>query len=137
MSAIRNRDTKIEKILGKIMWSKGLRYRKNDKSVFGKPDFTFKGLKIAIFVDSEYFHGKDWEVNRYKIKTNSEFWQKKIEGNICRDIQVNEELLKNNWKVLRFWGEDIKKNPDICMEQIRQAVDERKNRKIFRIKAKV
>lgn len=137
MSAILSKGTKIEKILAGLMWSAGLRYRKNDASVFGKPDFTFKGLRIAIFVDSEYFHGKDWETAKHKIKTNPEFWQRKIEFNIERDLKVNSELLKNNWKVLRFWGEDIKKKPDLCIRQIIEAVNERKRGQVHRDKAKV
>ena len=58
MAAIKSKATKAEVMLGKAMWKEGLRYRKNDKTVFGKPDFTFKKKKIAIFVDSEFFHGK-------------------------------------------------------------------------------
>ena len=118
MSAIRSKNTKIEEILAKAMWSSGLRYRRNTKGIFGKPDFTFKKYKIAIFCDSEYFHGKDWENQKYRIKTNREFWHNKIESNIIRDQEVNEKLSKDGWKVIRFWGEDIKKNTDICVGTI-------------------
>jgi DNA mismatch endonuclease (patch repair protein) len=72
MQAIRSRDTKAEIALSKALWAKGFRYRRNDMSVFGKPDLTFKKWKIAVFVDSEYFHGRDWEVRRFWIKTNRE-----------------------------------------------------------------
>ena len=88
MRAIKNKKTKIEELLAKALREKGLRYRRNNKKVFGKPDFTFRKQKIAIFCDSEYFHGKDWEVNKYIIKTNIDFWQSKIEGNIYRDRLV-------------------------------------------------
>ncbi len=131
MAAIRSQGTKIETILAKAIWRKGYRYRKNDKTVFGKPDLTFKKYKIAIFVDSEYFHGKDWDLEKHRIKTNVEFWHNKIETNIQRDKQVNDVLLKNRWKVLRFWGHDIKKNVDFCTEQIVRVIEERKNDKIF------
>ena len=57
MRAIKSKGSKIEILLGKELWKNGLRYRKNDKSVFGKPDFVFKGLKIAVFCDSEFWHG--------------------------------------------------------------------------------
>ena len=59
MQAIKNKGTKDEVLLAKKLWHIGLRYRKNDNSVFGKPDLTFKRYKIAIFIDSEFFHGKD------------------------------------------------------------------------------
>ncbi|MDD4554012.1 MAG: very short patch repair endonuclease [Bacteroidales bacterium] len=137
MSAIRSKGTKIEVILGKLMWAKGFRYRKNDKTVFGTPDFTFKGLKMAIFVDSEYFHGKDWETEKYRIKSNVEFWHKKIEQNIQRDLRVNEELLKNRWKVLRFWGQDVKKNPEFCIDEISKAIESQKSDKVLRDKGKI
>ncbi len=127
MRAIKSKGTKIEKMLGKALWAKGYRYRKNNKDVFGKPDFTFNKYKIAIFCDSEYFHGKDWEVQKHKIKTNTEFWHKKIENNIERDKLVNETLLKNGWHVIRFWGEEIKKNLDLCVLKVEQAIEDRKS----------
>jgi len=126
MRAIKSKGTKIEELLGKALWSKGLRYRKHNKDIFGKPDFAFKKYKIAIFCDSEYFHGKDWETNKYRINTNTEFWHKKIEGNIERDILVNDTLLKNGWQVIRFWGEEIKKNLNLCISKIEKAIEDRK-----------
>lgn len=102
MQAIRSKETKMEIRLAKALWARGHRYRKNDKTVYGKPDLIFKQYKIAIFVDSEYFHGKNWETEKYRIKTNREFWWKKIKGDINRDTQLNQELLKNDWKVIRL-----------------------------------
>ncbi|OXB24316.1 very short patch repair endonuclease [Flavobacterium tructae] len=124
MQAVRSTNTKEEVRLAKTLWHLGYRYRKNNKTVFGKPDFTFKKLKIAIFVDSEFFHGKDWET-RKKPQTNPEFWIKKIERNMQRDIEVNTHLKSQNWKVLRFWSNDIKKNLDACIFEIQKAIAER------------
>lgn len=70
MSAIRGKNTKDEVRLAKALWHIGLRYRKNNKKVFGCPDLTFRNLKIAIFIDGEFFHGKDWET---KKKTKNQF----------------------------------------------------------------
>lgn len=126
MQAIKSRNTSIEELLAKALWAKGYRYRRNNRKVLGKPDFTFCRYKIAIFCDSEYFHGKDWETQKHKIKTNTAFWQKKIEGNIERDRIVNETLLNNGWQVIRLWGGDIKKNLDLCLEKIESAIDIRK-----------
>lgn len=126
MRAIKSKGTKIEELLGKALWSKGFRYRKNNKDVFGKPDFTFKKYKIAVFCDSEYFHGKDWENQKHRIKTNKEFWHNKIESNIRRDKEVNEKLTKDGWKVIRFWGQEIKKNLDICIDKIEREINEKK-----------
>ncbi|HLF52571.1 very short patch repair endonuclease [Flavobacterium sp.] len=109
MRAIKSTGTKQELHLAKELWNLGYRYRKNNKTVFGKPDLTFKKYNIAIFVDSEFFHGKDWEIQKQRIKSNQEFWHKKIERNIHRDIEVNNYLESLGWKVIRFWSKEIKK----------------------------
>lgn len=123
MQAIKSRNTKIEVALGSALWTAGFRYRKNSKTIYGKPDFSFKKYRIAIFCDSEFFHGKDWEIAQNKIGTNREFWLKKIEGNINRDIKVNEELAKQGWIVLRFWEKDLKKNLAECVNQIAMNIE--------------
>jgi len=97
MQAVKNKNSQIELALGKALWAKGYRYRKNDKTVFGKPDFVFKKMKIAIFVDGEFWHGKDWETKKNEHKSNQKFWYSKIERNMQRDIEVNEYLLNNGW----------------------------------------
>lgn len=130
MRAIRSTNTKAEIRLAKSLWNLGYRYRKNNKSVFGTPDLTFKKLKIAIFVDSEFFHGKDWETQKDRVKTNTEFWQKKIERNIQRDIDVNKYLESQNWKVLRFWSEQIEKNIEECVAIIQSEIISRQNQKL-------
>lgn len=119
--------------LAKALWAKGYRYRKHNKSVFGKPDLTFKKFKIAIFVDSEFFHGKDWRTQKYKIKSNREFWWNKIEGNIARDKLVNITLVDKGWIILRFWTTDLKKELEICIAKIE---DEIRNAEIQRNKTK-
>lgn len=132
MRAIRNKDTKAERKLAKALWAKGYRYRKNDGSVFGKPDLVFKRLKLAIFVDSEYFHGRNWDVNKNRIQTNKEFWWKKIEGNMKRDTEVTIKLASDGWKVLRFWDTEVQKNLEYCITQVEQTIRSLKNgSKIF------
>jgi DNA mismatch endonuclease (patch repair protein) len=118
MQAIHSKDTKIEILLGRALWKAGYRYRKNDKLVLGKPDFTFKSYKLAVFCDSEFWHGKDWKNQQKRIGTNKEFWIIKIQNNINRDKRVNRELKKHGWTVLRFWGPDIKKNLNKCLKKI-------------------
>ena len=122
MSAIRSTNTKAEMRLAKALWHLGYRYRKNNRTVFGKPDLTFKKLKIAIFVDSEFFHGKDWETQKDRIKSNIEYWHKKIARNIQRDIEVNNYLESHNWKVIRFWSREIEKKLEDCIGVIQQEI---------------
>ena len=121
MRRVKAKDTKIERILAKAMWREGLRYRKNCKDVFGKPDFCFKGKKIAIFCDSEFWHGKKF-LEGERFKTNSDFWEEKIKRNIERDKEVNERLKSEGWTVLRFWGKDIEKRVEGCLNEIKSKV---------------
>ena len=124
MAKIKSKDTSIELMLRKALWSKGLRYRKNCKDIFGKPDICFKRKKIAIFCDSAFWHGKKF-LEGEKFKTNSEFWEKKILRNIERDKEVNQRLIKEGWTVLRFWDNEIKKNLGECVSKILQVYEEK------------
>lgn len=123
MSAIRGKGSRIEKRLAQALWTRGLRYRKNDRSVFGTPDLVFKGKKVAVFVDSEFWHGKDWLTEKNRVQTNTEFWRNKIETNIRRDILVNLTLQEQGWTVLRFWGKEIDKELDRCVNEIEEALN--------------
>ena len=103
MSANKGEGTKLEILFGKLLWNAGIRYCKNDKKVFGKPDFVIRKMKIAIFCDGEFWHGKNWEERKKDHKTNCEFWYSKIEKNIERDRKVNVKLKSEGWKIFRFW----------------------------------
>lgn len=123
--------------LAKVLWRKGYRFRRNSKYVFGKPDFSLKKYKLAIFVDSEYFHGKDWETEKHRIKTNRKFWWSKIESNIERDKTVNLKLRESGWTVLRFWSGEVKKNVDFCLLTIEQEIQASKNAEVLGSKGKI
>ena len=127
MQAVKSHGSKIELALLKELWKRGYRYRKNDKTVFGKPDLTFKNIKLAIFVDSEFWHGKNWTERKHDHKSNQEFWHTKIERNISRDKELNEHLTKNGWNVLRFWGNQVTKNMLLCLSEIEQEIQARKD----------
>ncbi len=118
MQLIKSKDSKIELKLRNELWKRGLKYRKNVKSVYGHPDIAFVGKKIAVFCDSEFWHGYDWENHKTDIKNNREFWLTKIERNIARDKEVNEYLLSHGWKVIRFWGKQIESDVVACADVI-------------------
>lgn len=122
MKQIKNKDSLIEIILRKELWNRGLRYQKNVTKIFGKPDLIFKSTKVAVFCDSEFWHGYNWEEHKKAFKSHQEFWTSKIERNMKRDIEVTEELQKQGWKVLRFWGNEIKKNVSSCVDVIEKTV---------------
>ena len=122
MRAVKNKDSQIELLLRKELWSRGLRYRKNCKGIVGKPDIAFIGKRVAVFCDSEFWHGYDWENKKHEIKSRKEFWIPKIERNMQRDEEVTAALEQQGWTVLRFWGNEIKKNTKACADQIEKAV---------------
>ena len=124
MRNIRSKDTKIEVLLRRALRDNGIGYRKNYDKLPGKPDIVLTKHKIAIFCDGEFFHGKDWEVLKPKLQqsNNSEFWIKKISRNRERDDEINKQLLFLGWTVIRFWGDDIKKNPSECVKVIQEAI---------------
>lgn len=124
MQAIKNRDSEIELMLRKELWRRGLRYQKNSKKVFGHPDIVFLGKKVAVFVDSEFWHGYDWENRKHDFKSHQEFWIPKIERNMQRDIEVNDMLQNEGWTVLRFWGKEIKTNLQECADAIENALEQ-------------
>ena len=125
MQAIKSKDTTIELALRKALWSKGVRYRKNCKTLVGKPDIAITKYKIAVFCDSEYWHGFDWENRNQKIKSNREYWIPKIERNMARDKEVNAALEAQGWTVIRFWERQIRKELDSCVDEVLSAIEKK------------
>lgn len=128
MQNIHSKNTSIEMVLRKVLWHKGYRYRKNYSQLPGSPDIVLTKYKIAIFCDGEFFHGKDWEVLKPRLEKgkNGEFWVSKIARNRERDNEINKKLLFMGWTVIRFWGNDIKKNTDECVKVIEETIFELK-----------
>ena len=122
MQQVKNKDSKIEVLLRKELWSRGIRYRKNVNRIYGKPDIVFIGKKIAVFCDSEFWHGYNWEERKKDFKSHQEFWIPKIERNMERDAEVTAKLESEGWTVIRFWGNEIKKNTAQCADIIEKAV---------------
>ncbi len=123
-AAIKAKDTSIEVKLRESLWRKGYRYRKNYGKLPGKPDIALTKYKIAIFCDSEFFHGKDWEVLKPRLEkvSNSQYWISKISRNRERDDEVNKRLLFEGWTVIRFWGKDIAKDADGCVKVVEEVI---------------
>lgn len=124
MSRIKGKDTSIEIALRKALWAKGYRFRKNYKELPGSPDIVLTKYKIAVFCDSEFFHGKDWDVLKVKLEKgkNSGYWIKKIQRNMERDLEKDKLLLFEGWTVIRFWGKEILKDTDGCVKVIEETI---------------
>lgn len=128
MQAIKSKDSKIEKMFQRALQEKGHKFETNYGKVEGKPDIVFLSLKIAIFCDSDFWHGYNWEEKKFDIKSNRDFWWKKIERTISRDREVTEKLRKDGWKVLRFWGHEISGRLEDCLDAIEEAIREKSTR---------
>ena len=102
MSHIRSTNTKPEEKVRKYLFSKGLRYRKNVRTLPGKPDIVLKKYKTVVFVNGCFWHKHD--CGRFVMpSSNTEYWEKKINGNVERD-KTNTALLKEQgWKVIVIW----------------------------------
>lgn len=125
MQRIRSVNTLPEISFRKRLWKEGFRYRKNWKALPGKPDIVLVQERICIFIDGEFFHGKNWSTERKKKVTagnNGEYWVSKIEKNIQRDREVNAELNGMGWNVLRFWSRDVLKETDACILTVKETI---------------
>ena len=125
MQHIKSKDTSIEKKMRSALWHSGIRYRKNYEVLPGKPDIVITKYKIAIFCDSSFWHGRDYETKK-PVETNHEFWDNKIRRNMQRDKEINQQLLNMDWIVLHFWDDEIDKNIDDCISAVKDSIQTRK-----------
>ncbi|KQM65330.1 endonuclease [Pedobacter sp. Leaf216] len=130
MSRIRGINTKAEIKLRKALWSKNVRFRIHSNTILGKPDIYITKYKLLIFVDGDFWHGYNWQQKKERIKTNTEFWQAKIERNIKRDEQVNRSLSEKGFTVMRFWEHQIQKKLSACINQVLLYIESAKNGRI-------
>lgn len=119
MQNIRSQNTKPEILLRKALWHKGIRYRKNYAALPGKPDIVLTRQRIAIFVDGDFWHARGHRDHPgEQVRSNQEFWIRKLTNNVERDKAVNDELTEMGWIVLRFWESDVKKKLEACVCEI-------------------
>ena len=110
MSRIRSTNSKPEDIVRKYLFSKGLRYRKNVNTLPGKPDVVLKKYKTVIFVNGCFWHGHQGCKYFVMPKSNTEYWNKKITGNVERDKNVIVRLEELGWNVITVWECQLKKD---------------------------
>jgi DNA mismatch endonuclease (patch repair protein) len=132
MERVRSADTLAERLLRSHLHRMGLRYRKNVKTVFGRPDVAFCGLRVAVFVDGDYWHGRILQelglqaLNESLKTSNRVFWVRKIQQNVARDNLVNSELERAGWSVVRVWETDVKRNPGLMAARVFEVVSSRR-----------
>lgn len=123
MSKIRGKNTKPELLFRKALWKEGLRYRVDSKQLPGRPDVSIKKYKLAIFIDGEFWHGYNWDERKAKLKSNRDFWIPKIERNMQRDREVNQQLREMDFTVFRFWVHEVKDNLKTCINDVMMYLD--------------
>jgi len=132
MSAVKSKNTKPEMKLRRELWSRGLRFKVNVKTINGKPDIVFTKAKLAVFCDGDFWHGHNWAIRGLpslddELEKYSKYWSLKILTNVERDKKVTFNLEKDGWTVLRFWESDIKEDVTACADEI-----EKKYKKILK-----
>lgn len=131
MSAVKSANTAPEILLRKTLWRMGLRYRLHVKTLPGKPDIVFAKSKVAVFVDGDFWHGRQWRLRGFKSLagqfdgvSNKPYWVGKITRNIARDRKVGSQLRKLGWRIVRIWESDLKKDVEKAGKRVRKQVAE-------------
>lgn len=123
MSNVKLKKNKYEIMLAKALWHKGYRYRLNYKELPGSPDIAIIKYQIAIFIDGEFWHGKDFDERKSKIKNNKEYWIEKIQENIDRDTKNDKLLRMRGWIHLHFWSNEVEKHLEICIQTVEEFIN--------------
>ena len=123
MSRIHGKDTKPEEKVRKYLFSHGFRYRKNDKTLPGKPDIVFPKYKTCVFVNGCFWHRHEGCKDFVWPKSNEEYWKTKINGNVERDFRQQQELRSLGWNVIVVWECELKKDKfDKTMEVLEEMI---------------
>ena len=119
--------TKPEMILRRALWRRGLRYRKNCAELTGRPDIVFRGSRVVVFVDGDFWHGRNWMTLKTKLKSghNGDYWLRKIERNRARDREQGRALRAAGWIVLRVWESDVNRKLDEVVGLVETTVQRR------------
>lgn len=127
MSHVKTKRNSAEVMIAKSLWHKGYRYRLNYKALPGSPDISLTKYRIAIFIDSEFWHGKDFEQRKAKLKNNKDYWIEKIQENIDRDLRNDKLLRQMDWYPIHFWSNDVIKYCNQCIDEIIYTIENREN----------
>ena len=125
MSRVKNKDTDIERLVRSELHKRGFRFRKNVRALPGSPDIVFSKIKLAVFIDGDFWHGyrfPDWE---HEV---SYFWKEKIRKNRERDQNNFKKLKKMDWRVLRIWQHEIKRDQEKCIIKIISHIEDLKEK---------
>ena len=122
MSKVKLKGGKAETLLAKALWHQGYRYRKNDKKLPGSPDIAILKHCIAVFFFCVFWHGKDLENRKTRLKSNREYWIEKIEENMARDLRDDQLLVQDGWVPIHFWEKEVIKDVSTCVATIEEVI---------------
>ena len=125
MSHVKTKRNSAEIMIAKSLWHRGYRYRLNYKALPGSPDIALAKYRIAIFIDGEFWHGKDFEQRKNKLKNNKDYWIEKIQENIDRDLRNDKLLRQMDWYPIHFWSNDVIKYCNQCIDEIIYTIEDR------------
>ena len=121
MQNIRSKNTTPELRVMNELKKRKIYFAKHANKIFGKPDIVFRRKKIAVFIDSDFWH---CNIKFFVMpKTNVAYWKNKISRNKKRDAEVNKTLRQNGWTVIRLWESDIKKDCEKSVRRILSALN--------------
>lgn len=122
MSRVRSKDTRLEVSFRRALWASGIRgWRCHVRSIAGTPDLAWKGRRLAVFLDSAWWHGHP---SRWKPGRHPKAWDEKIKRNRRRDAEVNRELKRAGWTVVRVWDFEFERDPINCVQRVQRALRE-------------
>ena len=127
MSHVKTKRNSAEIMIAKSLWHRGYRYRLNYKTLPESPDIALTKYRIAIFIDGEFWHGKDFEQRKTKLKNNKDYWIEKIQENIDRDVKNDKLLRQMEWYPIHFWSNDVIKYCNQCVEEVICLIDDINN----------
>lgn len=125
MAHVKTKKNSAEGMLAKSLWHRGYRYRLNYKALPGSPDVALTKYRIAIFIDGEFWHGKNFEQRKNKLKNNKDYWIEKIQENIDRDLRNDKLLRQMDWYPIHFWSNDVIKYCNQCIDEIIYTIEDR------------
>jgi DNA mismatch endonuclease (patch repair protein) len=120
MSRIRRRDTLPELLLRRAVWAAGLRgYRIDRRGLPGRPDLSWGVKRVAVFVDGAFWHGHP---SAFTPGKSGAYWDGKIKRNMERDRAVDSALEEMGWVVIRLWDFEVKRELEVCVGRIEEAL---------------
>ena len=118
MRSVKGRSTEPELLMRRLLTNLGLRYREQASDLPGKPDFVSDALRLALFVDGDWWHGRDWPDRKSIPIANAVYWEAKLGRNVRRDGQVTARLRSMGWSVVRIWESDLRSQPQVVSKRV-------------------